>query len=74
MKIDMNAVLAWTRQADAIFQTPLIRLTVVPVLKALLPPLGVTPEQMAVLDAHYEDLTQREADARRRAAADDDGA
>lgn len=71
MKIDMNEVLAWTRQADAIFQTPLIRLTVVPILKAMLPPLGVTPEQMAALDAHYEDLTAREAEARRRATSTD---
>lgn len=70
--IDMNAVVAWVRQADAVFNTPLIRLTVVPILKALLPPLGVTPEQIAILDTHYADLAAREAEARRRAAADDD--
>lgn len=68
--IDMNAVIAWTRQADIVFQTPLIRLTVVPLLKALLPPLGVTPEQMAILDAHYDDLVMREAEARRRSAGE----
>lgn len=72
--IDMNQVLAWTKQADAIFQTPLIRMAVVPLLKAMLPPLGVTPAQMTILDGHYEDLTRREADARRRASTDDDGA
>ena len=64
--IKMDAVLAWTRQADLVFQTPLIRLAVLPLLKAMLPPLGVTPEQMTVLDEHYEDLVAREAEARRR--------
>jgi hypothetical protein len=64
--IKMDAVLAWTRQEDLVFQTPLIRLAILPLLKAMLPPLGVTPEQMTVLDEHYEDLVAREAEARRR--------
>lgn len=73
--IDMNQALEWVRQADAIFGTPVIRLTVVPILKALLPPMGVTPEQIAILDLHYADLAAREAEARRRATTPDvDGA
>ena len=67
MPINMTKVIAWTQQADVLFQTPLIRMAVIPLLKAMLPPMGVTPEQIAVLDAHYDDLTAREAEARRRA-------
>ena len=67
MPVDMTKVTAWISQADLLFQTPLIRLAVIPLLKAMLPPLGVTPEQIAQLDAHYDELTAREREARRRA-------
>lgn len=68
--IDMQKVSTWVREANVIFQTPLVSLTLIPLLKAMLPPLGVTPEQMAVLDAHYDDLTAREAEAVRRSRLD----
>jgi hypothetical protein len=75
MAVDMAKVTTWVRQADAIFQTPLVALTLVPLLKSILPSLGVTPAQIAQLDAHYDDLVTREAEARRRAVLhDDDGA
>lgn len=67
MAVDMQKVGEWLRQADVIYQTPLVRMAVVPLLKAMLPPLGVTPEQIAVLDQHYHELTAREAEAKRRA-------
>lgn len=76
MAVNMQQVTDWMRQADALFQTPIVRQMLVPMLKAVLPPLGVTPAQIATLDAHYADLTSREADALRRAKAadEDDGA
>ena len=52
--------------------TPIVRQMLVPMLKAVLPPLGVTPEQIATLDAHYADLTAREAEAVRRSRATDE--
>lgn len=67
MPIDMTKVIAWAQQADVLFQTPLVRMAVVPILKAILPPMGVTPEQIATIDVHFDDLTAREAEARRRA-------
>lgn len=66
MPVNMQDVHEWVRKADAIFNTPLVRLTVVPILKAMLPPMGVTPEQVATLDAHYADLETREREAKRR--------
>jgi hypothetical protein len=72
MKVDMNAVVAWTKQADLIFQTPLMRGMLLPLLKLALPSLGVTPAQIAVLDAHDDDYTARLAEARRRAGQDGD--
>lgn len=70
MPIDMTQVSAWVKQADLIFQTPIIKLAVLPLLKGLLPSLGVTPEQMATLDEHYADLSAREAEAIRRSRLD----
>lgn len=70
MPIDMTQVAAWLKQADVIYQTPLIRMALVPLLKALLPPLGVTPEQIAVLDEHAADYDRRKAEAERRTRLD----
>lgn len=70
MPIDMTQVTAWVKQADVIFQTPIIKFAVLPLLKGLLPTLGVTPEQMRTLDEHYADLSAREADAIRRSRLD----
>mgnify|MGYP001578012366 FL=1 len=67
----MLQVTGWLKQADAIFQTPLVKLLILPQLRSLLPSLGVTPEQIAQLDEHYADLVSREAEARRRATAGD---
>jgi len=76
MGVNMQQVTHWMREADALFQTPVVRQMLVPMLKAVLPPLGVTPEQIATLDEHYADLNVREAEAIRRSKAvdGDDGA
>jgi hypothetical protein len=70
MPVDLGKVEHWLRRADAIFQTPLVAMMVIPLLKQLAPSLGLTEAQIAQLDAHYADLERREAEALRRSRLD----
>jgi hypothetical protein len=66
-QIDIAHVMKWLDSADLIFQHPLIKLAVLPLLRSVLPDIGVSPEQMKQLDEHYADLESREHRARIRA-------
>lgn len=65
--VKIDDVVKWLDTADKVFQTPMVREVLLPMVKGLLPQVGVTPEQAAQLDAHYADLARRRERARARA-------
>ena len=67
MSVKIDDVVKWLDTADKVFQTPMVREVLLPAVRALLPGLGLKPEQVATLDEHYADLARRRERARTRA-------
>lgn len=64
--VDVNEISKWIAAADEVFKTPLVREVVWPMVKAMLPPFGVSEKQIAELDARHADAVGRLARARKR--------
>lgn len=67
MGVDVDKLIGWLDKADKIARTPLLRMTIIPLLADLIPKDELTPEQLEQVRAHFADLDARLDRAKERA-------
>jgi hypothetical protein len=67
MGINVDQLIGWLDKADKIARTPLLRMTIIPLLADLIPKDELTPEQLEQVRTHFTDLDARLERAKERA-------
>ena len=68
MPVDVDRVIGWLNKADQVFKTPLVRMTVFPLLAGLIPRDELTEGQLQQVKDHFADLDKRAERAKERAS------
>ena len=67
MPVDVDRVIGWLNKADQIFKTPLVRMTVFPLLSGLIPDDELSEKDLQQVRDHFADLDKRGDRAKERA-------